>query len=193
MRGTSEAHLHGDDALDPLTTVSAQGTHHTVVSAYMVKFYSEGGQWQACDEPMHTIPCKDRMGLVSVVKTTISGLTDEQLAGARRCAAFLHEYLPERFPEPVDAVLANGYVLTDITLRMLVPRELARANGFGDDYIIDRGLFETELGSGVYEWRAITQADQVRLIGNAVCSEVAEAIVRNDLADLIDFYAKGAA
>lgn len=35
----------------------------------------------------------------------------------------------------------SGYVLVDITLRMLQPPELKRAQGFDESYIIDRGLF----------------------------------------------------
>jgi DNA (cytosine-5)-methyltransferase 1 len=112
---------------------------------------------------------------------------------ARRCAAFLHEYLPQHFPEPVDLVLVGDYVLVDITLRMLVPRELLRAQSFPESYIIDRGLFETEPGSGVYEWRPVSKTDQVRLIGNSVCPDMAEAEIANDLRPLIALYARQAA
>lgn len=36
------------------------------VTAFLLKFYSSGGQWQDLREPMHTIPANDRMGLVMV-------------------------------------------------------------------------------------------------------------------------------
>lgn len=91
-----------------------------------------------------------------------------------------------RLPEAVDAILVGGYVLVDITLRMLVPRELARAQGFGDDYVIERGLFE--VSPGRYEERPITKTDQVRLIGNSVCPEEAEALVGANNADVIALY-----
>ncbi|MBD9368816.1 DNA cytosine methyltransferase [Xanthomonas sp. XNM01] len=177
----------------PMSTICTAGANQRLVSAYLVKYYGTGGQWQGCDEPMHTIPTKDRMGLVQAVKVRADLLPPDQMAAAKRCAAFLHEYLPEHFPEPVDAVLVGDYVLTDITLRMLVPAELARAQGFHPGYILDRGLFETAPGSGTYEWRPISKTDQVRLIGNSVCPDVAEAEVRNDLADLIDLYQRIAA
>lgn len=62
LRGTSAA----ASATEPLHTISAGGTHHAEVRAFLVKYYSEGGQDQDCREPMHTIPTKDRLGLVTV-------------------------------------------------------------------------------------------------------------------------------
>lgn len=177
---------------EPLSTICTSGANQRLVSAYLVKYYSEGGQWQAANEPMHTVPTKDRMGLVQTVQVPVDGLAPEYRERAKACADFLHEHLPEHFPEPADLVLVGDYVLVDITLRMLVPRELARAQGFPDSYILDRGLFETEPGSGVYEWRPVTKTDQVRLIGNSVCPDVAEAIVRHDLDPLIRHYARAA-
>mgnify|MGYP000367518401 FL=1 len=50
------------------------------------------------------------------------------------------------------------YVMADIGLRMLTPRELYRANGFPDDYIIDRDYTGKEYG----------KAKQVARCGNAV-------------------------
>lgn len=51
---------------EPVPTISAQGTHIGEVRAFLVKYYSEGGQDQDCRDPMHTIPTKDRIGLVTV-------------------------------------------------------------------------------------------------------------------------------
>jgi len=36
------------------------------VYAFLMKFYSKGGQWSSLLDPMHTIPAKDRMALVMV-------------------------------------------------------------------------------------------------------------------------------
>lgn len=176
----------GRSAIDPLSTICASGANQRLVTAYLVKYYGSGGQWQGMGEPMHTVPTRDRMGLVRAVQLPADALTAEQLAGARRCAAFLHEQLPEHFPQLVDAVLVGDHVLVDVTLRMLVPRELARAQGFPDSYIINRGLFE--VSPGVFEERPITKTDQVRLIGNSVCPAEAEALVAANAADLIALY-----
>jgi DNA (cytosine-5)-methyltransferase 1 len=53
------------------------------------------------------------------------------------------------------------YALVDIGMRMLQPRELARAQGFPDSYILTG-----------------TKSEQVARIGNSVCPPVAEALVR---------------
>lgn len=56
----------GSSAKEPLHTISAGGTHHAEVRAFLIKYYSEGGQWQSLNEPCHTIPTKDRIGLVTI-------------------------------------------------------------------------------------------------------------------------------
>jgi DNA (cytosine-5)-methyltransferase 1 len=180
-------------ALEPLSTITSSGSQQQLVTAYLVKFYKSGGQWQDCLAPMHTVPTKDRMGLVQVVNVPADILAPELRERARQVAHFLHEHLPEHFPDAADMVLVGDRVMVDITLRMLVPRELARAQGFPDTYIIDRGLFETAPGSGQFEWRPVTKTDQVRLIGNSVCPGVAEALIRANAADLIDLYRQVAA
>lgn len=61
--------LRGDNvgqATDaPLATVSAQGTHHAEVRAFLVKYYGTD-QDPALREPLHTVTTKDRFGLVMV-------------------------------------------------------------------------------------------------------------------------------
>lgn len=125
----------GSAAAEPLHTVSAQGLHHGEVRAFLVKYYSEGGQDQSCADPMHTIPTKDRLGLVMV------------------------------HGEP--------WAIVDIGLRMLTPRELYRAQGFPEDYIIDRGA----------DGRPLTKTAQVRMCGNSVCPPIARAIVSANYAE----------
>ena len=56
--------------------------------------------------------------------------------------------------------MSSGTV-TDIGLRMLQPRELARAQGFGDEYVLEG-----------------TKTSQIARIGNSVPPPVVEAIVR---------------
>lgn len=183
----------GRSAAEPISTICASGANQRLVTAYLVKYYGNERDGVSAAEPMHTIPTKDRMGLVQVVHVRPDIIDPALLARAKQCAAFLHEYLPQHFPEPADLVLVGDYVLVDITLRMLVPRELLRAQSFPENYIIERGLFETAPGSGVYEWRPISKTDQVRLIGNSVCPDMAEAEIANDLRPLIELYARQAA
>jgi DNA (cytosine-5)-methyltransferase 1 len=55
----------GSAADAPLHTISAQGTHHAEVRAFLIKYYGTD-QDPRLLEPMHTVPTKDRFGLVMV-------------------------------------------------------------------------------------------------------------------------------
>ncbi len=181
----------GRAADSPLSTICQSGANQRLANAYLVKYYGNEKDGISLTEPMHTLPTKDRVALVEVVQVPDT-LTPEQLEGARRCAAFMHEHLPEYFKDPADLVMVGGYVLVDITLRMLQPPELKAAQGFDKAYIIDRGLFVDPV-TGAEEWRDINKTDQVRLIGNSVCPDEAEALVSANAADIIELYQRLAA
>ncbi len=181
----------GRPADAPISTICQSDSNQRLVNAYLVKYYGCDKGGVSLTEPMHTLPTKDRVALVEVVQVPDT-LTPEQMEGARRCAAFMHEHLPEHFKDPADMVMINGYVLVDITLRMLQPPELKAAQGFDKGYIIDRGLFVDPV-TGAEEWRNINKTDQVRLIGNSVCPDEAEALVAANAADIIEFYRRLAA
>lgn len=181
----------GRAADSPLSTICQSGANQRLINAYLVKYYGSVKDGISLTEPMHTLPTKDRVALVETLQVP-NTLTPEQLEGARRCAAFMHEYLPEHFKDPADMVMVGGYVLVDITLRMLQPPELKAAQGFDKNYIIDRGLFVDPV-SGAEEWREIKKVDQVRLIGNSVCPDEAEALVAANAADIIELYQRLAA
>lgn len=176
----------GRSAYDPISTICQSGANQRLVNAYLVKYYGNEKDGISLAEPMHTLPTKDRVALVETMQVPDT-LTPEQMEGARRCAAFMHEYLPEHFKDPAEMVMVGGYVLIDITLRMLQPPELKAAQGFDKDYIIDRGLF-VDPATGAEEWRDINKTDQVRLIGNSVCPDEAEALVAANAADIIALY-----
>ncbi len=181
----------GRSAYDPISTICQSGANQRLVNAYLVKYYGNEKDGISLAEPMHTLPTKDRVALVEVVQVPDT-LTPEQMEGARRCAAFMHEYLPEHFKDPAEMVMVGGYVLVDITLRMLQPPELKAAQGFDKDYIIDRGLFVDPV-TGAEQWLPINKTDQVRLIGNSVCPDEAEALVGANAADIIELYQRLAA
>jgi len=181
----------GRSAYDPMSTICQSGANQRLVSAYLVKYYGNEKDGISLNEPMHTLPTKDRVAVVETVQVPDT-LTPGQMEGARRCAAFMHKYLPEHFKDPAEMVMVGGYVLIDITLRMLQPPELKAAQGFDKDYIIDRGLFVDPV-TGAEEWRDIKKVDQVRLIGNSVCPDEAEALVAANAADIIELYQQLAA
>lgn len=68
----------------------------------------------------------------------------------------------------VVTVYGEEYQIADIGMRMLAPRELFRAQGFLDTYIIDRDI----------NGKSITKTEQVAKCGNSVCPDMATALVR---------------
>jgi len=58
---------------------------------------------------------------------------------------------------------------------MLTPRELARAQGFPEDYVLDPVV--PQLIRGKWVSKPLTKAQQIRMIGNSVCPDVAAALV----------------
>lgn len=74
--------------------------------------------------------------------------------------------LVDRFALVTVELDGEPWVLTDIGMRMLQPRELARAQGFDDSYQL--------VG---------TKAQQVARIGNSVCPPVARALIEAQLDD----------
>ena len=56
----------GQSMSEPMHTVTGGGNHLAEVRAFLIKYYGEGGQDQQCLDPMHTIPTKDRIALVTV-------------------------------------------------------------------------------------------------------------------------------
>lgn len=174
----------------PLSTITSAGSNQRLVTAYCIKYYSNGGQWQGLNVPMHTLPTKARMGLVQSVQVRADSIEPEYLERARKCAELLHAYLPEHFPEPAEIVLIGEWILVDITLRMLKPRELFRAQGFPDSYIIheipDPALLFKD-GKQVANPLTVPRIPlsgtaQVRMCGNSVSPIQAEALVRANFA-----------
>lgn len=130
LRGTCR---DGQPTDQPLHTISAGGTHHAEVRAFLVKYYGTA-DGAPLAEPLHTVPTHDRFGLV-----TIHG---------------------------------EDYAIVDIGMRMLTPRELARAQGFPDSYVLAPEV----------DGKPLSKSSQVRMIGNSVCPDVAEALIRANFA-----------
>lgn len=128
------------------------------------------------DAPVGTITSEGQ-GKTGVIEGgwAVPPLPEAQLARAREVHAFLMEYLGTDALAPyshsglvIMHVQGEPYILADIGLRMLTPRELARCQGFPDSYVLDRTA----------EGKAVSKAAQVRAIGNSVCPQMAEVLTR---------------
>ena len=66
LRGSEATHQHGDALDAPLRTVSAGGTHHAEVRAFMVAYYGNEKDGGDLFDPMRTVTSRERFGLVTV-------------------------------------------------------------------------------------------------------------------------------
>jgi DNA (cytosine-5)-methyltransferase 1 len=155
----------GHAAREPVSTILGKGCNQAVIEASLLSHaYSSntaGGQGDP-RQPLKTV--------------TAGG------GHAMEVRAFLTKYYGAeqdlRLGEPLHTVTTKDrfglvtvagevYRIADIGMRMLTPRELFRAQGFGDDYQIDEGA----------DGEKLTKTAQVRMCGNSVCPPMAEALV----------------
>lgn len=197
MRGMS----HTADIQLPLPTITAGGTHLGLCKPFLVKYH--GGTSPTNDgtnrqysllEPLPTIDTQPRFGLAAPFLMDVNhgrvGTNDDRSYGAdkplptvttKRGQALVLPFLTEYYgnggarsvDEPLSTVttrhrhglaivkLMQEMWICDIGFRMLKVPELSAAMGFAKEY----ELFGN-------------QEDQIKQIGNAVHTHVAEAIVR---------------
>lgn len=183
------------DIEKPLGTVVAGGQKHALIAAFLAKHFG-GVVGQPVDSPTSTITAKDHHGLAAATLVKLRGdnhgaqmdlplptvtASGNHLAEVR---AFLTAYHASDYSggfgadlfdpmrtvttkDRLGLVMVDGteYAISDIGMRMLEPHELLRAQ-FG------RFAATYDLSA------AKTKTAKVRLIGNSVCPENAEAIVR---------------
>ena len=168
MRGTDPSQMKPHSVEEPNLTASAGGIHTGVVEAFVQRYFGTD-QDPRLEEPMGAQTTKNRTGVVEV-RSDIPPLTPEQHTRALQVAKFLRKFGCWDGGELVTT--KTGAVIVDIGMRMLIPRELFRAQGFPDTYIIDHGITETG------EIVPLTKTAQIRLVGNSVCPQVACALVK---------------
>ncbi len=174
---------HGAPVDGPLGTQTGTD-HHGLVSALLVT-NTTGHSSTPADQPTPTVATGGHHMLVTP-EMIAGSLTPEQVEGAVWVAAFLMKYhgMGENIrplDEPVSTVTTKDrlalvtvwisgspYVIVDIRLRMLKPRELYRAQGFPDSYIIERG----------HNGQRFTLSQQVHMCGNSVSPNTMAAYAR---------------
>lgn len=158
------------DLREPVSTVTTSGSQQQQVTAHLatLRHHSTGRDLR---EPLATVAAGGEHHALVQYR-----LSQEHEAGALRCAAFLMRYHASGgqwadLRDPMTTVTTHDrlalvtvwlkgepWVIVDITLRMLVPRELYNAQDFPASYVIDR------TASG----KALTKTAQVRMAGNSV-------------------------
>lgn len=166
----------GHSAEEPLSTVTSGGkvgiTQQAVISAGMINMKGSDQRTVEVDAPVSAICAQgNHVAEVRAFLTTYYG-TDQD----------------PRLEEPLSTVTTKDrfgivtiegqdYIIADIGMRMLNPRELYRAQGFPPTYQI-----EIE-----FNGKRLPKSSQTRMCGNSVCPPMAAALVAancNDLAEM---------
>ena len=151
----------------PLGTVVAGGQKHALVASFLAKHY--GGNetpGTAMTVPMDTVTATDHHALVKALLLKYYGSDQNPLLDEP-----LHTVTTlDRFG--LVTVDGEPYQIADIGMRMLQPRELYRAQGFPEDYLIDID----------FNGKRLSKRAQVRMCGNSVCPPLAAALVKANFA-----------
>lgn len=191
------------DLHETLGTVVGCGIKHALVSSFLAKrFGGNETPGSRLDEPMHTVTARDHHALVASSLVKLHGSCRDgqpvtepmptvhaQGTHVAEVRAFLTKYygrcVGQKLDDPAHTitgkprfglvtVAGEDYAIADIGMRMLVPRELYRAQGFPDSYRIDVEL----------RGKRLTKEAQIRMVGNSVCPPLAAAIIRANCAHL---------
>jgi DNA (cytosine-5)-methyltransferase 1 len=156
-----EKQANGAD--EPLTAITTQTNKHTLAAAYLTEFR---GSNRGKGDPRQPMPAVTAQGThIAEVRAVVIKYFGQGCG--QECGGPLHTVTcRDRF----GLVMVDGveHVIADIGLRMLTPRELARAQGFPDDYVLTG-----------------TKTSQVARIGNSVCPVMSEVLARANCVELV--------
>jgi DNA (cytosine-5)-methyltransferase 1 len=145
----------------PMHTICATGSQGALVAAYLAKHNGSGDDWskaigQPLTEPLHTVTARDTKSLIAAFLTKYYG----EGTGQSLTSPLGTITTRDRFGLVTVRIDGEDYVITDIGMRMLSGRELARAHGFPDTYALPE-----------------TREAQIACIGNSVPPDLPEAVV----------------
>lgn len=156
----------GADINGPLPTVTTVD-HNALVTAFIARHF-KSSTGHSLDNPSETLTTVNKSSLVTAFLLKYYGADIGQ-----NLENPLHTVTTkDRFG--LVTVEGEDYQIMDIGMRMLQPHELYAAQGFPENYIIDKD----------HEGNPITKTDQVARCGNAVPPPFAEALVRSNLPEL---------
>ena len=158
--------MTGHDARKPLSTIVQKGPTQGLVAVSLNHQYgsaTNGGQGDP-RHPLKTVTTGGHHALVAafLAKYYGSGGQDQDPRDPAHTIP-----AKGRFSAVTVQIDGQTYAIVDIGMRMLTPRELFRAQGFPDGYVIDP----------LHNSKPLTKTAQIRMVGNSVCPQVAAAVV----------------
>ena len=172
----------GHHPTQPLTAITTTGSQQQIVTAHLSTL-RRNCVGRSMDELVPTITAgAEHHALVEYT------LSPEVEAGALRVASFLMGYYGsdnvydlrdpaatittrDRLALVTVTIKGTPYVIVDIGMRMLTPRELYRAQGFPDNYVIDVG----------HDGRKFNKRAQVQMVGNSVSPQPMASLIRANM------------
>jgi DNA (cytosine-5)-methyltransferase 1 len=171
--------VRGANLNSPLHTQTTEN-RHSLVTGFLAKHYT-GAVGSDFNQPIGTITTIDHHSEVRAFLIKYYG-TDGDIDMAEPLHTITTK---DRFG--LVTVKGELYQIVDIGLRMLAPKELFKAQGFPDTYIIEHGV--DPQGNTI----KMTKTEQVRMVGNSVCPPLAAALVKANLPELVALNQRAAA
>lgn len=176
--GPNNANLAGRAADEPLSTVATTGSQQRLVTSNLIKLRGTSASHlessaMGVDEPLGTISAGGTHA--AEVRAFLIKYYGNEQDGHGLDNPLGTVTVQDRFGLVTVTIGGEEYVIVDIGMRMLTPRELFNAQGFPPDYIIDRDA----------RGEPITKTAQVAKCGNSVCPPLAEALVRAQFPEII--------
>jgi DNA (cytosine-5)-methyltransferase 1 len=164
----------GQELTLPLSTVTTQD-HHALIASTLVNLRGTEDSHLHGNSIEAPLPTISAGGLhAAEVRAFLVAYYGNEKEGATLFDPMRTVTSKERFG--LVTVEGAEYLIADIGMRMLAPRELARAQGFPDSYKLDIP----------FDGKPLTKTAQVRMIGNSVVPQCAAALVSANYAEIRD-------
>ena len=157
----------------PTSTILNTGSHQMLAAAHLTKLYGTCRDGLHPDQPMPTVTAGG--GHIAEVRAFLTKYYGEG-GQDQDCRDPLHT-IPTKARFGLVTVHGEPFQIVDIGMRMLTPRELFRAQGFPDSYVIDRG----------HDGRTFSKAAQIRMCGNSVSPPWAAAHIAANVPEMARF------
>ena len=155
----------GADLLDPTPTITTKD-HSALVTSHLIKLRGTCQHGQEINKPLPTVTAGgNHIGEVRAFLLKYYGPN----TGLDLKTPLHTVTTKDRFG--LVTIHGEEYQITDIGMRMLQPHELFAAQGFPADYIINRD----------HTGKIFTKEKQVARCGNAVCPDIARALVQANM------------
>jgi DNA (cytosine-5)-methyltransferase 1 len=169
--GPNNDKLAGRSADAPLSTVATSGSQQRLVTSNLLKLRGTSQDGQSVEDPLHTVSAGGTH--MAEVRAFLIKYYGNEQDGHGLDSPLGTVTVQDRFGLVIVTIEGEDYVIVDIGMRMLTPRELFNAQGFPPDYIIEHDA----------RGEPITKTAQVAKCGNSVCPPLSEALARANLCD----------